>query len=964
VAGLKKEPELFGDHKRSSEKRGTSPTMTSLDPATIGPSSCSSTEQQEATLPLVTASSSSSSLAAAVAAAAAAGDTSSSSSSSTPPAKLDQEQRVAAMDRDTDDEGNDFSAVQVSRIMREQDADLLDSMHYASAKVSQYSPGGTPTLRPKMASPRELHLLSHLPPLDDLTTPLLTAASAALQGLSVSSSSANANANASSLPPTITALKTVGLLMEEASTNTSTNTNSNMRMMLLEDSTSANANPVAASTLFDTINSAAIEKSLAPVVDELGLPPPEETKEERRYRRCLSGEIRAITTITTTNNIIAQSNNSNNNMPPLSLLSLSSHNQQQQQQQHHERKNDDNNNNNDPEEEDVGLDLEALGGQSEQQQQQQQLQEQQETETTASPICVAQETSSNVHAANVSSQAQAARRRVSEAIQFAEAVGEEIKRKEQLELVIIEDGDYDDSDDSDDESCESKQIHISYSPAGSVVVATSVANTANECDSLALALPELELVTSHRNGSDIRKREGLIPQEASSSLPLQEPSFISKEDHPHCHNKYSNVNNNAGVLPKHVDVVHEVESVVIDHGVSQKQQQTRKSRPLWPFSPAGTKYSFLDKLNDGGGLDHDDYVYKGICANPPEITKRGIERGNYAKLHRKAWLEVSDKYHRYGKNLRNYYRYWEQLGFPTNQFFDWLDSKGEAAGQPLPNLEDCPRSVLDADTVLYIPTSEVTEGYALNFVCNEEGRGRVTDVDGEFVRTGSEGWIFVLRDNVMYGAQKITSVSGHSKQRFHHSSFFGGRAVASAGIIITDDDGYLTLLYPHSGHYRPGESHMQRMLFFLYRNGLDLRTVEMDTQQFRHVARDKDVHKGKDAKGEKAEKKAKKVDSLHLEKGVKVACFLAHKAAFIGEGIFDCIHKIRKADVTSVSEALVSVDDGGYWNKNNKDASDGTNNNGGGAVDTKDGASNTNTVVAVSSSGEEPVSNNNNNNAR
>jgi hypothetical protein len=43
--------------------------------------------------------------------------------------------------------------------------------------------------------------------------------------------------------------------------------------------------------------------------------------------------------------------------------------------------------------------------------------------------------------------------------------------------------------------------------------------------------------------------------------------------------------------------------------------------------------------------------------------------------------------------------------------------------------------------------------------------------------------------------------------------------------------------------------------------------------------------------------------------------FLAHKADFIGKGIFDKIHQIRKADVTSVTEALNLVDDGGYWKR-------------------------------------------------
>jgi hypothetical protein len=346
-----------------------------------------------------------------------------------------------------------------------------------------------------------------------------------------------------------------------------------------------------------------------------------------------------------------------------------------------------------------------------------------------------------------------------------------------------------------------------------------------------------------------------------------------------------------------------------------------KCRPQWPFKKRfETSSTFLHKLPDG--LDTQDFVYKGICSNPPEITKHGIQRGNYAQLHRKAWLEVSDKYHRYGKHLRLYYRLWERLGFPHNVFFDWLDSKGAAAGEPLPYLDECPRSQLDSDTVLYITNPDVTERYALRVIVKEgTGRGHVVDVDGDPVATGSEGWIFVLRDNVLYGAPKIASVTGHSKQRFHHSSFFGGKAVAAAGIIITDDDGYLDRLYPHSGHYRPGEAHMQRMLFYLHHSGVSLRTFELDTQQIFKMNRE--VPTTDDAAAaEGNEKKLKKVDSLHLMPALYVASFLAHKARFIDAGILSQIHKIRTADVTSVREALDAVDDGGFWKHVRKDLRD------------------------------------------
>jgi hypothetical protein len=117
---------------------------------------------------------------------------------------------------------------------------------------------------------------------------------------------------------------------------------------------------------------------------------------------------------------------------------------------------------------------------------------------------------------------------------------------------------------------------------------------------------------------------------------------------------------------------------------------------------------------------------------------------------------------------------------------------------------------------------------------------------------------------------------------------------------------------------------MQRMLIFLYRKGVDLRTFEVDTQQLSHLSREKDTKpKDKKSKGKEdgdaaagngtKKEKAKKVDSLHLEKAIDVACYLSHKADFIGKGIFDKIHHIRRADVTSVTEALNLVDNGGYW---------------------------------------------------
>jgi hypothetical protein len=695
-----------------------------------------------------------------------------------------------------------LSFEQVSHIMREQDADLLERMHYAASQVSQYSPGVTPDLKPMdrslpidieddpliLSSPR--HHNSSALSSADITNSSGDIPSqpdfqlASFQELGRSSSSPQFSADAS-----ITASSSPILNRLGASSHHSRPSGGAMLDMVKE---------------LDNVTSWDKEsyRDQGDLKEE-ALSASTTSSSSSRYRRLLSGEIRSV------------EQPAADDLNPTTV------------------------------EENV----------------------EQEEETTASPISVAREAA----AAALEQQQKketglAEQRRFREAMQFAEAVGENIGiNRDDLHIIEDHTDDGESSDDDDDDACKSKEIVV------------------DDPEALhdALSAPQTNLDT-------LKSSHGANLQDA------QEGTIATP-------------------LPSHVDVPPQPELIV----------RRISKRPLWPFGPAGSDYDrFLDHVSDG--LNRTNFVYKGICANPPEITKRGIQRGNYAQLHRKAWLEVSDKYHRYGKNLRLYYRYWERLGFPTNQFFDWLDSKGDAAGRPLPILEECPRSILDSDTVLYISNPEVTEGYALDIVCNEEGKGRIIDVDSRPVMTGQDGWIFVVRDSVMYGAEKITSISRHSKQRFHHSSFFGGKAVAAAGIIITDDQGNLTRLYPHSGHYRPSESHMQRMLFFLHRKGVDLRTFEMDTQQFRHVSRDKDATKPRDGDKHKdkttveakdSEKKMKKVDSLHMEKAVNVACFLAHKASFIGNGFFDSIHKIRRADVTSVSEALDLVDNGGFWKR-------------------------------------------------
>jgi len=512
-------------------------------------------------------------------------------------------------------------------------------------------------------------------------------------------------------------------------------------------------------------------------------------------------------------------------------------------------------------------------------------------------------------------------RRMIESAQFAEAVGEDPSLL--LQKIIEEDSSSDFDDDDIDE----------------------------EGDMLGEVGEILQVVEDYRTsietvGSDLRDEDAESPDVATASSSAEENNILE----PKCVST-----DLSRVSPKDQEGV--CNRLVIERKQSFDRRDTDDSQlpacnsasvapptpvpspakaricPFTSFHPPYVDWKFQRQNSSSASLEgsrfqqsvaqnvNDAADFRGIRL--PEITKRGVARGNYAQLHRKAWLEVSDKHHRYGKNLRMYYKHWESLGHPYHMFFDWLDSKGEARGTELPNLPEIPRSVLDSDTVQYITDPEISASYALDIVVDSaDASALVLDRRNQTpIYTGKEGWIFVLRDHAFYGSQKViapnkveattndadeNNTTTIPRQRFHHSSFFGGKAVASAGIFLTNEQGRLTHLYPHSGHYRPGEAHVQRVLFFMQQLGVELSTFVVDMQQLFKVSRKFAPKGGTNNDAVEKEnifaskhpiqqvKKAKKTDCLHLMCGLEVACFLAHKALMIERGVFHQIHKIRR----------------------------------------------------------------------
>ena len=80
----------------------------------------------------------------------------------------------------------------------------------------------------------------------------------------------------------------------------------------------------------------------------------------------------------------------------------------------------------------------------------------------------------------------------------------------------------------------------------------------------------------------------------------------------------------------------------------------------------------------------------------------------------------------------------------------------------------------------------------------------------------------------------------HISSRLHHSSFLAGGNVQAAGLFVIDN-GYLTKLYAHSGHYRPTEKNIYQLLNYLISRGVDVTDVLVDAQRIVRISREKET---------------------------------------------------------------------------------------------------------------------------
>lgn len=191
-------------------------------------------------------------------------------------------------------------------------------------------------------------------------------------------------------------------------------------------------------------------------------------------------------------------------------------------------------------------------------------------------------------------------------------------------------------------------------------------------------------------------------------------------------------------------------------------------------------------------------------------TNVHVEPGQASKtpvlIECKHWLEMQDKYHRYGTYLKPYYDLWLSQNC-EQPFFHWLDLGDGLTADSSPKFRTRRRSVsrdvLDTTRVHYCTESE-----------RESYKVRVRESDGCLVwasktplapgasfnevvdTTGDDDrWIFVI------DAQGECLVNRKVKGLFHHSSFVAGEPVRAAGRISVRQ-GRIASVGPNSGHYR------------------------------------------------------------------------------------------------------------------------------------------------------------------
>ena len=136
--------------------------------------------------------------------------------------------------------------------------------------------------------------------------------------------------------------------------------------------------------------------------------------------------------------------------------------------------------------------------------------------------------------------------------------------------------------------------------------------------------------------------------------------------------------------------------------------------------------------------------------------------------------------------------------------------------------------------MLIHPEFSVTEAEEVKYLNSEERKAyEVTIQNGLLMQNGmpyctkenSTLWSGEGAAIFVEGPDKKIYIGPHIKGRFHHSSFFSGGAIISAGELETDATGKIIKLTNKSGHYKPNLEQTLAILSCMRERGVDLSGV-------------------------------------------------------------------------------------------------------------------------------------------
>lgn len=254
------------------------------------------------------------------------------------------------------------------------------------------------------------------------------------------------------------------------------------------------------------------------------------------------------------------------------------------------------------------------------------------------------------------------------------------------------------------------------------------------------------------------------------------------------------------------------------------------------------KHELLSQARaSGSGMSMRGDFGRSVIRRVANLGRGILETENPMLLAQHQWLECTDRRHRYGAYLFDYYALWAAAD-TTDSFFYWLDS-GDGkdvltAGPPPPSPKNVPRELLESAEVKYCNKKErlqyVVEIHDGKLYWVNQSSKPVHSTKKPKPKKGAPAgapnepvmMIYVMSpDGTLYVGDK-------KRERFHHSSFLSGSAVIAAGSICVEE-GVLKELTPHSGHYRPSDDDFARCVQSFRDAGVPMEQVTIAAQKKR-----------------------------------------------------------------------------------------------------------------------------------